>query len=149
MTDDRLAEDRLLAVLRAVFADEHEVPPSTFAGAQAVLSWQSFDEELELLFDSATVPAALTRAAPAARQLIFGAAGLTIECELTGDEFVGQVLPPIADRVFLLMPPTGTGAAVPVDPQGWFTIQPTPPGPLSLRLTVPGRRDLVTPWLWP
>jgi hypothetical protein len=142
-------QDPLLRVLRRVFAADHAVPPAVLAAAESALAWRDIDAELALLFDSATVSAAGMRDATAARQVVFGGGGLTVECELTGTELVGQVLPPVVERVQLLAPSVGPAPAVQVDGQGWFTIAPVPPGPFSLRLSGSGRPGTVTAWLLP
>jgi hypothetical protein len=155
MNDDygQDGHEPLVRALRQVFAADHEVPPPVLAAAEAALAWRDIDvdidAELALLFDSATAPAAGMRDAAAIRQVVFGGGGLTVECELTGAELVGQVLPPAAERVQLLAPSLAQVPAVPVDAQGWFTIRPVPPGPFSLRLSGPGRPDAVTAWLLP
>jgi hypothetical protein len=143
-------EERALDMVRQAFAAEQEVPAPVVAAAMAALSWRQVEDELELLFDSeAEAATAGLRAPGPARQVVFRGGGLTVECELTGDALVGQVLPPAVDQVEVQQPSTATTEMAAVDARGWFTVTPLPAGPWSLRLRRAGRPDLVTPWLLP
>src|SRR2546430_2753133 len=129
-------DERLLAELGAALRTEAEVPARFVEVGKAAFAWRTVDAELAALtYDSASEGVSWVRSEPAdLRALTFAARGLTIELELTEDALSGQVVPPRAGSVEVLLR-DGSAGSVEVDEVGWFTIRPRPSGLFRLRVT--------------
>src|SRR5262249_60876856 len=100
-------DDELVRVLGESLAGDLTVSARAADAARAAYDWMQVGGELaELVFDSADQPelAGVRGGAAGVRQLTYQAAGLTVECELSVDGVVGEVLPPGPARVRLQAP---------------------------------------------
>ncbi|HEX4721982.1 MAG TPA: hypothetical protein VH333_05675, partial [Pseudonocardiaceae bacterium] len=124
-----------------------EVPPSFVAAGRAAFAWRDVDAELAVL--SQEPEAASTRADRAdraeLRSLTFVASELTIELEITADALVGQIVPAQPGQIEA-EGPRGRSGLVAVDEIGWFTIHPTPTGPVRLHLKTASGTSVRTEW---
>jgi hypothetical protein len=102
MGEDQDQDERLMAELRAFFAEVDPVPPLVVETAKASLGWRRLDADLaELLSDSALEEElfALARGGEApARAVTFSSPDLTIDIEVHADDhgrtLLGQLSPP-------------------------------------------------------
>jgi hypothetical protein len=144
-------DDELVRVLGESLAGDLTVSTRAVGAARAAYDWMQVDAELaDLVFDSADQPelAGVRGGAEDVRQLTYQAAGLTIECELSVDGIVGEVLPPGPARV-RLQAPGSAERELAVDERGRFVDDEPPAGPFSLRLARPGEPEVTTPWALP
>jgi hypothetical protein len=102
VSEEQDPDERLMAELRAFFAEVDRVPPLVIETAKASLGWRRLDADLaELLSDSALEEEAfaVTRGTGApARSVTFSSADLTIDIEVHVDDqgptLLGQLSPP-------------------------------------------------------
>jgi len=144
-------DDELVRVLGESLAGDLTVSARAADAARAAYDWMQVGGELaELVFDSADQPelAGVRGGAAGVRQLTYQAAGLTVECELSVDGVVGEVLPPGPARV-RLQAPGSADRELEVDERGRFVADGQPAGPFSLRIARPGRPEVATPWSLP
>lgn len=99
----------------------------------------------ELTFDSVVDAIPVRGAVDAPRMLTFRAGEVTVDVEVTGQELLGQVLPPQQALIEVLTGPQGTAPLV-TDDMGRFTGDAPPVGPFALRLRA-GGEVVVTEWL--
>jgi hypothetical protein len=140
-------DDELMIVLREVLAEDERVSPRSIEAAESAFRWLRVEDELaELVFDSAdTVTLAGVRGAPL-RQLTYRFEDLLIDCEVSHETLLGQLIPVMPARVELW---SADGARRPLslDEDGRFAAKPPPSGPVSIRCSRAGHNDIVTPWL--
>ena len=139
MSDD----DRLLDELRRMWERADPPPPGLGAAMVATVVAADLDEEWELLTlvrDSADEGLAQVRGLGTARMLSFSAAaGWSLEAEIDGEGFSGQVLDLAADQDPTLVEVavetrTGERWSVPLDEFGFFSL--TAPASGTVRFTV-------------
>ncbi len=139
MTED----DRLLAELRRMWVRADPPPRSLGATMVATVAAADLDDEWELLTlvrDSADEPVSQVRGLGTARMLSFSAAaGWSLEAEIDGEQFSGQVLdlaPDVApaDVEVALETREGESWTTRLDEFGFFSLTATARG--ALRFTV-------------
>jgi hypothetical protein len=140
-------DDELMIVLREVLAEDEQVSPRSTEAAESAFRWLRVDDELaELVFDSAdTATLAGVRGAPQ-RQLTYRFDDLLIDCEVSHDTLLGQLIPLTPARVELWSA-DGARRLLDLDKDGRFVAKPPPSGPVNIRCSRPGHNDIVTPWL--
>lgn len=118
--------------------------------AYAALGWRDLDAELaELVFDSAIdeAPALVRSSDDLVRLLTFRTTDVAIDIELSGDQLIGQVVPPTATAIELLRPSGDVLASTESDDLGVFTIDRMPDGPASLVIrALDGSWSVRTAW---
>jgi hypothetical protein len=150
VTQRRWDDDQhLLDDLTEAFRETARSADAIAAKAAAAFSWRALDEELMLAclsFDSSLDRVGDLRSEPDdARILVFSAAPLTVELEVTPQRIVGQVVPPAAAEI-LVEAADGAAVRVEADELGFFVVSPLPGGPVRLRCdTSTGR--VVTDWV--
>jgi hypothetical protein len=142
--DDQLLSD-LAEAVRAVARQSR----TTAEHGMAALSWRTIDKDLllaDLSFDSLLVSAGATRADPGdARTLVFTAAPMSVELEVTADGVVGQILPPGIGEI-RIESADGVVLHANANDLGYFLIPTRPAG--QVRLTCETSRSrLVTDWV--
>ncbi|MBS2937463.1 hypothetical protein KDN32_06885 [Nocardioides sp. J2M5] len=139
MSDD----DRLLADLRRMWQVADPPPPGLGAAMVATVAAADLDEEWELLVlvrDSAGEDLAAVRGLGTARMLSFSAAaGWSLEAEIDGEQFSGQVLDlgddqDPTDVVVAVETRAGESWSTPLDEFGFFSLVAHARG--TLRFTV-------------
>jgi hypothetical protein len=144
-------DDGLLADLAAAVRDIAPMIPAVTQRGRAAYAWRTVDDELLLAgmsFDSEVDLAAATRDdASGPRVLVFDAAGISVELEISTDQVAGQILPPAAGTVTVELQdqPAGT-MLVRADELGFFVLPPLPAGLARLRCDT-GTATLVTEWV--
>src|ERR1700733_1216168 len=147
MAKDQDPEERLMAELRAFFADVDAVPSLVVETAKASLGWRRLDADLaELLNDSALEEQAfaLARSGEAsARAVTFSSGDLTIDIEVHADDegrtLLGQLSPPAPARVEIhpmVQAPVSTEA----DRMGRFRVRLAAGDTIRLRILDAGER---------
>jgi hypothetical protein len=141
-------DDELMIVLREVLAEDDEaISPSVIEDGESAFRWLRFDEELaELVFDSAETGALAGVRGGVQRQLTYRFDDLLIDCDIRPGALLGQLIPAMPARIELW---SAGGARRPLDldDEGRFAARPAVSGPISIRCSRPGQRDIVTPWL--
>lgn len=148
MTQPRWTDDdELLADLRDALGAGTPVSGREVDAAQAAWTWRTVDAELATLsYDSLLDDRVLVRGAVSApRSLVFDAADLTVELEVTAGRVVGQLVPPGPGEVVL---ETESAQETPIatDEAGCFTLAPAPGALVRLRCTTPST-TVVTDWV--
>lgn len=143
-------DDALLTELRTALGRVDAAPPALLAAAKATYLWRTIDEELafaSLSFDSLLDTAGDDRGPSTARPraLVFDAAGLSMELEVTAQEITGQLVPP-GDGQVTMTSAHGADVTVEVDEVGCFSVPRQGTGPLRLTCRTEGA-TLRTPWL--
>ena len=141
-------DDELLIVLGEVLAEDERVSSRSTEAAESAFRWLRVDDELaELVFDSADAPMlAGVRGAAPLRQLTYRFDDLLIDCEVSHDTLLGQLIPVLPARVELWSV-DGARRPLDLDEDGRFVAKPPPGGPVSIRCSRAGHKDIVTPWL--
>lgn len=130
MGEDQDTDERLMAELRAFFAEVDPIPPLVVETAKASLGWRRLDADLaELLNDSALEeePFALARGVETpARAVTFSSDGLTIDIEVHVDDegptLLGQLSPP-ASATVEVHPMTQAPVSAEADHLGRFRVR--------------------------
>jgi multidrug efflux pump subunit AcrA (membrane-fusion protein) len=138
--------DLLEEELRQAASILDPVPAQLREMAVAAYALHDLDARIaELTFDSVVDAIPVRGAVDAPRMLTFRAGDVTVDVEVTGQELLGQVLPPQQALIEVL---TGPQAAAPLvtDDMGRFTGDAPPVGPFALRLRA-GGDVVVTEWL--
>jgi hypothetical protein len=145
------ADDRdLLGELGGALEEARAVPPEFLTAARGAYAWRTVDDDLavaELIFDSACdpAPAGLLRSAGAARLLTFRHGAVVVEVEVGEEGIVGQLSPATGGTV-TAGTTAGVYARARVDPMGYFTLAPAPPGPVRIRAVTPDFA-IATTWV--
>lgn len=146
------ADDALLAELRAAAADHDPVPDAVLTAARESLTWRTIDAELAALaYDSFADAGALVRdGAPtrAYRLLTFDAGETSVEVEIAGTGAALRLsahVVPAAEVDVEVRTPSGTVTAR-TDEYGRLAPVEIAPGPVSLRLLLPGG-PVATEWV--
>nr|WP_318205927.1 hypothetical protein [Streptomyces sp. SCL15-4] len=143
---DELADELLAEELRQAAAVWDPVPPELVQSALDAFALHDLDARLaELAFDSLVDALPVRGALDPPRMLTFRAGELTVDVEVTGDELIGQLLPPQSARIELLGGP-GHVRPLTTDSLGRFTGDRPSTGPFALRLRT-GAEVIVTQWL--
>ncbi|MBV9822805.1 MAG: hypothetical protein JO144_11250 [Actinobacteria bacterium] len=125
------------------------VPHDVIAAARAAFGLRSLDAELAaLIYDSRAderLLAGMRAPADASRVLVFRTGEATLEMEFADGRALGQIDPPVGDRVELESPEGPLGRAE-VDGNGCFSIDGNFSGLLRVRLYGGDRVALVTEW---
>jgi hypothetical protein len=142
-------DDELMAELAriAVLAD----PPPDLVGAagRAALTTRRLDEELaRLVEDSALGAVALVRGGDTVRLLTFehGDVSLELQVEQVGGRVTVRGLILGATGPVTVDTPTGERTAR-IGPEGWFSIDDLPTGPLCVRLRAADGTGIRTGWI--
>ena len=138
--------DLLEEELRQAASILDPVPAHLREMAVAAYALHDLDARIaELTFDSVVDAIPVRGAVDAPRMLTFRAGDVTVDVEVTGQELLGQVLPPQQALIEVL---TGPQAVAPLvtDDMGRFTGDAPPVGPFALRLRA-GGDVVVTEWL--
>ncbi|WP_443061976.1 hypothetical protein [Streptomyces sp. NBC_00490] len=138
--------DLLEEELRQAASILDPVPAHLREMAVAAYALHDLDARIaELTFDSVVDAIPVRGAVDAPRMLTFRAGEVTVDVEVTGQELLGQVLPPQQALIEVL---TGPQAVAPLvtDDMGRFTGDAPPVGPFALRLRA-GGDVVVTEWL--
>ncbi|MGE5287425.1 MAG: hypothetical protein ACM3ML_09535 [Micromonosporaceae bacterium] len=142
--DDQLLDD-LAEAVRAVARESR----TTAKHGRAALYWRTIDEDLELAglsFDSLLEPADATRTDPGGtRTLVFAAAPMSVELEVSADGVVGQIIPPGAGEI-RIESADGDLLEATANELGYFLIPVRPAGQVRLTCETP-RSRLVTEWV--
>lgn len=137
-------DEELLTELNKAMKEATEVPPTFTVAGKAAFAWRNIDAELAVLSQESEVTG--TRADRAElRSLTFVASELTIELEITAEALVGQIVPAQPGHIEA-EGPKGRSGQVEVDEIGWFTIHPTPTGPVRLHLRTASGTSVRTEW---
>jgi hypothetical protein len=148
MTQPRWTDDEsLIADLRDALGGTTPADERRLDAARAAFTWRTVDAELaSLTYDSLLDDRVLVRGAVTApRSLVFDAAALSVELEITADRIVGQLVPPGPGDV-LVQTEAVDVARVPADDAGCFTVAGTPGARIRLRCTTP-TATVVTDWV--
>jgi hypothetical protein len=153
---DELADDALLAELRAAAAVHDSVPPAVLAAAKASLTWRTIDAELaQLAFDSSVDESPVLVRGPGLvsdeQLLTFETDRVSIDLQVTrlgeGRRLVGQLAPAGVASIEVR---SATGAVVTArtDALGRVPVLDVPAGALSLRIQFEGELTVVvTDWV--
>jgi hypothetical protein len=148
MTQPRWTDDEsLLADLRAALGGAAPAGEQQLEAARAAFTWRTVDAELAALtYDSLLDDRVLVRGAVTApRSLVFEAADLSVELEITHDRILGQLVPPGPGDV-VVQTETADLAQVPADDAGCFTVPGVPGARVRLRCTT-ASATVVTDWV--
>jgi len=157
-------DDTLLTALAAALRPGVDLIDEVAAQGRGVYAWRTVDDDLllaELSFDSRTHEGAAMREAAPLREatetgtpgedpdeprvVVFEAAPLSIELEVTAGRVIGQIVPP-GPGLVSVETATSLVLQVSADDFGFFELPPLPPGPLRVRCdTETGR--LRTDWI--
>jgi hypothetical protein len=165
MEEEKLTDEKLLARLRALFAQLDPIDPVLLEHARGAFEWRTLDAELaELSYDSLAdrdvMAAVRDGGAPGSGPRLLGFdtdvsgesdSALSVEVEVTSERgnacLVGQLMPPAPATVGVLSSVRGQHAAtVATDELGRFRVEPVPSGPVRLRVQV-GSRTVDTSWV--
>lgn len=140
-------DETLLAELRAALGGGAAVDERELEAARGAFTWRTVDAELaSLTYDSLLDDRVLVRGtATAPRSLVFDAAELSVELEITADRIVGQLVPPGPGDV-VLQTERADVAHVLADDAGCFTVPGAPRERIRLRCTTPSG-TVVTDWV--
>lgn len=142
--DEHLLED-LADALRGVAPIARRLAEHA---AQAY-SWRTVDDDLllaALSFDSSLGRQPQTRSEPLdARVLIFNAAPLSVELEVSAGQIAGQLIPPCTGEI-VVETVDGGRRQIATDESGFFLVSPLPKGQVRFRCETPEAR-LVTDWV--
>ena len=156
VTDDESGDDLLMASLRAAGLRHDPVPPLVDAAAREAFTWRTVDAELAALeLDTAGADGLVgVRSSSAGPRVLSFVAGdgsddeLVVDVQVQGApgswSLLGQVAPAADATVEVRTPPVVV--EVVTDGLGRFRVEDLPGGPLSLRVTLPGGRVVVTDW---
>lgn len=143
------SDESLLEDLRAALTEAELPPPEFIAAGRAAFTWRTVDDELLLLtsYDSILDAelAGRARAVHTARQLVFDAAGISLQVEVTEAGIAGQVIPPKTAAI-VLVNANGTVEETSSDELGLFLFGPPPPGPIRFRCSIDGT-TVLTDWV--
>ncbi|MFS8096039.1 hypothetical protein LFM09_02775 [Lentzea alba] len=135
MRHDWESDEMLLDALRdALSTPSEEVPPEFVEAAKAAFTWRNIDEELLLIsYDSVLDDTLFARArsTATARQLVFDAAGVSLQVEVSAAGITGQLMPPSGSVT--LVTPDGDAETAAVDELGTFVMGVAPRGPVKFR----------------
>ena len=135
MRHDWESDEMLLDALRdALSTPSEEVPPEFVEAAKAAFTWRNIDEELLLIsYDSVLDDTLFARArsTATARQLVFDAAGVSLQVEVSAAGITGQLMPPSGSVT--LVTPDGDAETAAVDELGTFVMGTAPRGPVKFR----------------
>lgn len=148
MTQPRWTDDdELLADLRAALGGSAPRSEREAEAARAAWTWRTVDAELATLsYDSLLDDRVVVRGTVSApRSLVFDAADLTVELEVTAGRVVGQLVPPGPGEVVLETETTQEGP-VATDDAGCFTLATVAGTRVRLRCTTPAT-TVVTDWV--
>jgi hypothetical protein len=142
-------DDALLAALgEALAAARRPDQERLIADAQEAFSFLSIQDELAALtFDSLWEDKleSATRSLADVRTLVFDSAELSLEIEISGDGFVGQVTPP-TPALIEVERPDGSRTEIETDALGSFTLVARGSGPVRFRVSR-GTEVTVTDWI--
>ena len=142
-------DEVLLHDLAEAIRETAELAPTVAALGRGAITWRTVDEDLRLAvlsFDSSIEQLAATRSDPdGTRVLVFNAAPLTVELEVTRGQIFGQIVPPSAGQI-LIETVSGSSIRVDSDDLGFFLLPRLPVEPIRLRCDTESGR-LVTDWL--
>ena len=140
-------DDELMIVLRSVLAPGEAVTRRSIESAESAFQWLRTEDDLaELVFDSVDAEPLAGVRGVLQRQLTYRFDDLQIDCEVSHDALLGQVIPAVPARVELWSA-DGVRQALDLDHEGRFMAEPTPVGPITIRCSREGHHDVVTPWL--
>jgi len=140
-------DDELMIVLREALAPGEEVSRRSVASAESAFQWLRLDDELaELIFDSVDAESLAGVRGARQRQLTYRFDTLQIDCEVSRDALLGQLIPAVPATVELCSA-DGACRALDLDDEGRFAAEPPPVGPITIRCSREGHNDIVTPWL--
>jgi len=149
----RWTDEELLRELGAALAEQPADGP-VIAAAQAALSWQAIDAELELLYLETGLrqPAGVRGTASGERAgqpetLTFTGGRLSVQIQVDAGGVVGQLIPAEPGQVTLVTADGGRETAA-TDEVGGFTFGRPRPGPLRLECRV-GDDRFATEWVTP
>lgn len=143
---DEFDVDLLEEELRRAASILDPVPAELLQLAVEAYALHDLDARIaELTFDSVVDAIPVRGAVDAPRMLTFRAGEVTVDVEVTGQELLGQVLPPQQALIEVLTGPQVTAPLV-TDDMGRFTGDAPPVGPFALRLRA-GGEVVVTEWL--
>lgn len=112
-------------------------------------AWHGVDAELEsagVVYDSLIdADAGVRGGEDVPRTVMFEADTVSVELERTGDQVVGQIIPP-RSGVIALVPAGGAATEAQVDDLGCFSFDRVPAGPVRLRWSTPAQA-VVTDWI--
>ncbi|MFF7450261.1 MULTISPECIES: hypothetical protein [unclassified Streptomyces] len=132
--------------LRRAAAILDPVPSGLRQLAVAAFALHDLDARIaELTFDSVVDAIPVRGATGVLRMLTFRAGEVTVDVEVTGQELLGQVLPPQQALIEVLSGPQA-GAPLTTDDMGRFSYDEPPVGPFALRLRT-DEGAIVTDWL--
>ncbi|MFF4271779.1 hypothetical protein [Streptomyces sp. NPDC001536] len=138
--------DLLEEELRRAASILDPVPAELLQLAVEAYALHNLDDRIaELTFDSVVDAIPVRGAVDAPRMLTFRAGEVTVDVEVSGQELLGQVLPPQQALIEVLTGPQATAPLV-TDDMGRFTGDAPPVGPFALRLRA-GGEVVVTEWL--
>ena len=140
-------DESLLADLQQALHPEVEVPASVLNAAYGCYAWHQVDAELAALaYDSATDDAALVELrseSATLRALTFEAPNMTFELEVMPDGLAGQLIPPPAGELQLVLS-GGEIVTITANAYGYFRIRPAPTSPFRLRCRLSNGRMVST-----
>lgn len=143
-------DDELMDRLRRIAAEVDPPPDLVLESARAALSTRWLDGELALLVSDSAVDAgvAVRGDDEPARLLSFETATVCIELQVReagGQLSVRGLVVGVSDAV--LVQTAACSCPVPVDAEGWFTVENLPVGAFRLRARALDGTDVTTSWV--
>jgi hypothetical protein len=164
--DEWAGDDALLTALTGALRPGVGLIDEVATQGRGVYEWRTVDDDLllaELSFDSQTHQGMALRETSTLREggsgqsdsgedeaagprvVVFEAAPLSIELEVTPERVIGQIVPPGPGRVSIETA-TSLTLQVTADEFGFFELPPLPPGPMRVRCDTETSR-LRTDWI--
>jgi hypothetical protein len=142
-------DEELLDDLAAAMRDVDPTAQRVAAAAEGLYSWRTVDQELflaSLSFDSSAHATSPVRGdAGDARVLVFDAAPLSVELEVTADRITGQIIPPSPGEI-VVEADGGPPVRLTADEHGFFVVTGLPTGRIRVRCDTTTSR-VVTDWV--
>jgi len=147
--DELWDDERLLRELAEALADPGDLLPLLVRQGYEIFGWRTVEAELALAsldFDSRLVePLEVRSQGEELRLLVFNAAPLSVELEVSRQRVTGQIVPPSRGCV-VVETTAGPLVRVEADDVGFFRLPALGEGPVRLRCET-GTSRLVTDWV--
>jgi hypothetical protein len=152
MNVEHTGDEPLRLMLQRTFDADDPVPSEVTLAARSAIAWRDMDAKIaELLYDSAeqSLETAGVRSIDGPQMLSFGSGDVSVELQITrGDDglrIVGQISPAAVEGVDIFH--RGGTTIVSPNATGSFSAGPVLPGPLSVRVRLPGDGAVQTVWI--
>lgn len=142
-------DEELLGDIAAAMREVGPAARRVAAAAEGLYTWRTVDQELflaSLSFDSSTHHASAVRGdAGDTRMLVFDAAPLSVELEVSADRITGQIIPPGPGEI-VVEAECGPPVRLAADEHGFFVVTGLPTGRIRVRCDTATSR-VVTDWV--